>query len=147
MNVDDLDYEQIVAAHHEPLYRFAFSLAGNPDDAAELTQETYVRLLTKGGQLRDRSKVKTWLFTTLYRIFLGWRRHATRFPHFEISAVEPELPHFTPASWRIFSHFSLPMMPALLSVFPAGMARSAKTRCVTSCARCASPPTCRNATE
>lgn len=96
MNVDDLDYEQIVAAHHEPLYRFAFSLAGNPDDAAELTQETYVRLLTKGGQLRDRSKVKTWLFTTLYRIFLGWRRHATRFPHFEISGMEPELPPFTP---------------------------------------------------
>ena len=97
MNVDDLDYEQIVAVHHEHLYRFAFSLAGNPDDAAELTQETYVRLLTKGGQLRDRSKVKTWLFTTLYRVFLGWRRHATRFPHFEISTMEPELPHFTPA--------------------------------------------------
>ena len=96
MIVDELDYEQIVAVHHEHLYRFAFSLAGNPDDAAELTQETYVRLLTKGGQLRDRSKVKTWLFTTLYRIFLGWRRHATRFPHFELHAVEPELPHFTP---------------------------------------------------
>jgi DNA-directed RNA polymerase specialized sigma24 family protein len=39
MDVDELDYEQIVALHHESLYRFAFSLAGNPDDAAELTQE------------------------------------------------------------------------------------------------------------
>ena len=51
--MDKLDYEQIVALHHENLYRFAFSLASNPDDAAELTQETYVRLLIKGSQLRD----------------------------------------------------------------------------------------------
>ncbi|MEW6307132.1 MAG: RNA polymerase sigma factor [Verrucomicrobiota bacterium] len=93
--MDDLDYEQVVAAHHESLYRFAFSLAGNADDAAELTQETYIRLLTKGGQVRDRSKVKSWLFTTLYRVFLGWRRHATRFPHVEIVQADAELPHFT----------------------------------------------------
>lgn len=94
--MDELDYEQIVALHHENLYRFAFSLAGNADDAAELTQETYVRLLTKGGQLRDLDRVKTWLFTTLYRIFAGWKRHTTRFPHLEIVSVEDELPAITP---------------------------------------------------
>ena len=96
MNVDELDYDHIVALHHESLYRFAFSLAGNPDDAAELTQETYVRLLNKGLQLRDRSKVKSWLFTTLYRIFLGWKRRESRFPHIEVSAAEDELPTLTP---------------------------------------------------
>ena len=90
-----MDYEQIVALHHENLYRFAFSLAGNADDAAELTQETYVRLLTKGGQLRDLARVKNWLFTTLYRIFIGWKRHATRFQHFEIASVENQLPAIT----------------------------------------------------
>ena len=94
--MDELDYEQIVALHHENLYRFAFSLAGNADDAAELTQETYVRLLTKGGQLRDLARVKTWLFTTLYRVFAGWKRHATRFQHLEIVSVESELPAITP---------------------------------------------------
>ncbi len=94
--MDELDYEQIVALHHENLYRFAFSLAGNADDAAELTQETYIRLLTKGGQLRDQARVKTWLFTTLYRIFASWKRHANRFPHLEIYSVEDELPAITP---------------------------------------------------
>lgn len=95
-HVDELDYEQIVALHHESLFRFAYSLAGNPDDAAELTQETYVRLLTKGRQLRDRNKVKTWLYTTLYHIFLGRKRHERRFPHVEIFSAEDELPPFTP---------------------------------------------------
>ena len=94
--MDELDYEQIVGLHHESLYRFAFSLAGNPDDAAELTQETYIRLLTKGGQLHDRSKVKNWLFTTQYRIFLGWKRHENRFRHIEVSLVEDELPALSP---------------------------------------------------
>lgn len=96
MNVDELDYEQIVSLHHEDLYRFAFSLAGNSDDAAELTQEAYVRLLNKSWQLRDRSKVKSWLFTTLYRIFLGWKRRETRFPHVEVLSAEDELPPLTP---------------------------------------------------
>lgn len=96
MSVDELDYEQIVALHHESLYRFAFSLAGNPDDAAELTQEAYVRLLNRSWQLRDRSKVKSWLFTTLYRIFLGWKRRESRFPHIEVLSAEDELPPLTP---------------------------------------------------
>jgi RNA polymerase sigma-70 factor (ECF subfamily) len=96
MSVDELDYEQIVALHHENLYRFAFSLVGNPDDAAELTQEAYVRLLNKSWQLRDRSKVKSWLFTTLYRIFLGWKRRESRFPHIEVLSAEDELPPLTP---------------------------------------------------
>ena len=95
MDVDELDYEQIVALHHESLYRFAFSLAGNPDDAAELTQEAYVRLLNKSWQLRDRTKVKSWLFTTLYRIFLGWKHRENRFPHVEVLSAEHELPPWT----------------------------------------------------
>jgi RNA polymerase sigma-70 factor (ECF subfamily) len=69
---------------------------GNADDACELTQETYVRLLTRARQLRDRSKVKAWLFTTLYRIFLGWKRHENRFPHLEIYSVQHQVPPLMP---------------------------------------------------
>jgi RNA polymerase sigma-70 factor (ECF subfamily) len=97
MIVDEMDYEQIVALHAGDLYRFAYSLAGTADDASELTQETYCRLLTKGTQVRDRAKVKAWLFTTLYRIFLGWKRHETRFPHLELGEAEFELPPLTPS--------------------------------------------------
>jgi len=94
--VNEADYEQAVAAYYEALYAFGYSLAGNEDDAGELTQETYCRLLTKGGQLRDPSKIKSWLFTTLYRVFLGWKDRRARLPHFEISSVEGELPAILP---------------------------------------------------
>ena len=94
--MDELDYERIVALYHDDLHRFAFSLARNADDAKDLTQESYCRLLSKGGQLRDHGKVKSWLFTTLYRVFLGWKRHEKRFPHFDLAATEQELPVLTP---------------------------------------------------
>jgi RNA polymerase sigma-70 factor (ECF subfamily) len=97
ITVDELDYERAVDSFYEGLYRFAFSLAGNEDDACELAQETYARLLTKGGQVRDPAKIKSWLFTTLYRIFLGWKNRQARLPHQEISSVEHELPPVTPA--------------------------------------------------
>jgi RNA polymerase sigma-70 factor (ECF subfamily) len=55
--------------------------------------------LPKGGQLRDKSKAKSWLFTTLHREFLGRRRHEDKFPKVEISAVdESELTASSPLS-------------------------------------------------
>src|SRR6266403_1342759 len=90
--VNEVDYEQAVSLFYEPLYGFAYSLSGNENDACELTQETFARLLAKGGQLRDGSKIKPWLFTTLYRVFLGWKSRERRLPHLEISSVEHELP-------------------------------------------------------
>jgi RNA polymerase sigma factor (sigma-70 family) len=112
--VDELDYEKIVALYHHDLYRFAYSLAGNADDACELTQETYYRLLSNDRQLRDPTRIKAWLFTTLYRVFLGQKRHSTRFPHQTISSVEHELPVLTPE--MVNEMDGLLVMEALLEI-------------------------------
>lgn len=90
------DADTLVEAHYEGLFAFALSLAGSRDDACELTQETFCRFATKGHQLRDKAKVKTWLFTTLYRVYLGWKRSDARHPHVEMDSVEAELPHLAP---------------------------------------------------
>lgn len=92
-----LDFESVVARFYEPLYQFALSLARTEADACDLTQQTFYVWATKGHQLRDTSKVKTWLFTTLHRAFLETRRRQTRFPHFELSEVPFELPTLSPA--------------------------------------------------
>lgn len=71
-------FTQLVDAHYAALYRFALSLARNSADACDLTQQTFYVWATKGHALRDGSKVKTWLFTTLYREFLRGRRRGAR---------------------------------------------------------------------
>ena len=74
-----IDFDQLVDRHYQPLYRFGLSLAKNSEEAADLTQQTFFLWASKGHQLRDASKVKTWLFTSLYREFLGRKRHQDRF--------------------------------------------------------------------
>jgi RNA polymerase sigma-70 factor, ECF subfamily len=89
---EGMDFESLVACYYEPLYQFAFSLARAEADACDLTQQTFCIWAAKGHQLRDASKVKTWLFTTLHREFLGSRRRQTRFPHIELEQAATELP-------------------------------------------------------
>jgi RNA polymerase sigma-70 factor (ECF subfamily) len=95
---DSVEFESLVARFYEPLYQFAFSLTRAEADACDLTQQTFTVWATKGHQLRDASKVKTWLFTTLHRAFLESRRRQMRFPHFDLDTAEAELPTISPAS-------------------------------------------------
>lgn len=86
------DFEEIVDRFYPMLYRFALSLARNEADACDLTQQTFSIWASKGHLLRDGSKVKSWLFTTLYREFISIRRRELRWPVEELSEVENELP-------------------------------------------------------
>jgi RNA polymerase sigma-70 factor (ECF subfamily) len=92
-----LDFESLVGEYYRPLYQFAFSLTQSESDACDLTQQTFYVWATKGHQLRDASKVKSWLFTTLHREFLETRRRQTRFPHYELTQAEADLPPIDPA--------------------------------------------------
>lgn len=73
------EFEELVDAHYQALYRFGMSLTRDADRASDLVQETFCIWAAKGGQLKDRSKAKTWLFTTLHREFLSQRRRASKF--------------------------------------------------------------------
>lgn len=92
----DVNVEQLVDQHYAALYRFAVSLSGNENDASDLVQEAFYVLATKADQVNDPARVKSWLFTTLYRLFTNQRRRLIRFPHHELTALEAELPEIPP---------------------------------------------------
>jgi len=76
--------EQLVAAYYEPLYRYAFRLSGSPQEAEDLTQETFCQAQNKLGQLRDESRAKAWLFSILrnaylHRVRAGKQEHRVPF--------------------------------------------------------------------
>lgn len=91
-----LEFESVVARFYTPLYQFAFSLTRSEADACDLTQQTFFIWGTKGHQLREPAKVKTWLFTTMHRQYLESRRRLTRFPHEDLESAEHALPTVSP---------------------------------------------------
>ena len=85
------EFQELVDAHYQPLYRFGYSMAKDPDKAADLVQQTFCIWAEKGHQLKDRTKAKTWLFTTLYREFLAGARRSNKFPETELDQVDYHL--------------------------------------------------------
>lgn len=73
------EFKLLVDQHYEGLYRFGYSLAKSPDAAADLVQETFCIWAQKGHQLKDRSRAKSWLYTSLYREFLSRQKRGARF--------------------------------------------------------------------
>jgi RNA polymerase sigma-70 factor (ECF subfamily) len=92
------NFENLVTQYYQPLYKFAFSLTRTEADACDLTQQTFYVWATKGHQLRDPAKIKTWLFTTLHRSFLQRRRKELRFPHQELVETDAALPFVDPVT-------------------------------------------------
>lgn len=90
------EFENLVDRYYVPLYRFALSLSAKENDARDLTQQTFYLWAVKGHHLRDPSKVKAWLFTTLYREFLQGHRREARFPHQELDEMNEQLPNVDP---------------------------------------------------
>ncbi len=93
----DVDFEALVREHHAGLYRFALSVTRHEADASDLVQETFLRWAEKGHQLTDPTRVKTWLFTTLYRDAIRHRQRRVRFPLDTLEEQEAELPEIPSA--------------------------------------------------
>ena len=56
------------------IYRLLFRMTGNPEDASELAQETYLRAFERIGSFREDSSVTTWLYRIAVNEALQHRR-------------------------------------------------------------------------
>jgi len=68
--VEQAEFRDLALAEFDAVYRMAFSLARNPTDAADLTQETYLKAFKAEGrfELRDHG-IRPWLFKILHNTF------------------------------------------------------------------------------
>ncbi len=69
--------DTLMARHMRTIYAFALSLCRNPEDAKDLTQETFVRCFTKAHTFKPgRVKVTTWLHVLTRNLAIdSFRKH------------------------------------------------------------------------
>ena len=119
----ETDFEKLVDLYYPSLYRFAFSLTRQESEAGDLTQETFLIWAKKGHSVRDETKVKSWLFTTLHREYLQKHRRRVRFPQVELEEAEMELPEIAPVTMgNIDRHNVLNALSKLDDNFQAAVA-------------------------
>jgi RNA polymerase sigma-70 factor, ECF subfamily len=61
---------ELIDAHYEALYRYAYRLGGHAGDAEDLVQETFGKAMRKMDQLRNPDRVKPWLYRILRNLYL-----------------------------------------------------------------------------
>ena len=104
----------IVDRFYGPLYQFAVRLTRSESDAADLVQETFFTLIQHLPQIRDLSRIKCWLFTTLRRNFLMEVRHRAKHREVEFLPDVHGLQIEEPSHWSTLD--ALAVRRALLQV-------------------------------
>lgn len=78
---DTTAFDEVYRGHAEMVYNLALRLSGDPDRAADLSQEVFLRIYRHLGKFRGRSSMKTWVYRVTVnhcRSRLARRRLPTR---------------------------------------------------------------------
>lgn len=71
--------ERLILKYQSRIYNVVLKMCGNPDDAAELTQEAFVKVIESIGKFKGRSSFYTWLFRIAVNLTLNCcQRNAKR---------------------------------------------------------------------
>lgn len=70
MSAPAVGVRELIDEHYLALYRYAYRLSGNANDAEDLTQDTFGKAIGRLGQLRDVERAKSWLFRILRNAYL-----------------------------------------------------------------------------
>lgn len=84
-------FELAVDENADAMYRVAWRLTGEQQWATDLVQETYLQAWQGLGSLRDRTRLRSWMFGILHRQYLKQLRNKTRirFASFDESSIPP----------------------------------------------------------
>ena len=96
-----LDVAQLVADHHQALYRYAYRLTGQSADAEDLTQQTFLIAHDKLSQLRQEERARSWLFSVLRNCFLKSCRRQPPLPAASAALDINSVPENRPAGYPI----------------------------------------------
>ena len=77
--------EKLVKLHQRFIYNIALKLVRNTEDAADLSQEAIIKMITKLNQFKGKSSFRTWLYKIVVNHFIQSKK---RKPELEVRSFE-----------------------------------------------------------
>jgi RNA polymerase sigma-70 factor (ECF subfamily) len=81
--------ERLVGKYQGRIYNVILKICTNPDDAAELTQDTFVKIIENIGDFEGRSSFYTWAFRIAVNLTLNFRKRKLSPAFTSIDALAP----------------------------------------------------------
>ena len=78
LNGDSAAMEQLVLRYQNRIYNVILKICADPDDAAELTQETFVKVIENLNKFEGRSGFYTWTFRIAVNLTLNYCQRNSR---------------------------------------------------------------------
>jgi RNA polymerase sigma-70 factor (ECF subfamily) len=79
--------EQLILKYQNRIYNVILKICADPDDAAELTQETFVKVIENIDKFQGKSRFYTWAFRIAVNLTLNYRQKNSKF---DISSLDAE---------------------------------------------------------
>jgi RNA polymerase sigma-70 factor (ECF subfamily) len=82
-------FDWLVTHYHAPVYSLIYRMVGNSADAADVTQEVFLKAFRGIRKFRQGSSLKTWLYRIAVREALNQRRWWSRHLR-QLTSIEPD---------------------------------------------------------
>ena len=83
-------FEALVTAYQKQVYNLALRTVGNEEDAADMTQEAFLRAYRSLGSFRGDSKFSVWLYRLTTNICIDFLRTRGRRPTVSLTAADED---------------------------------------------------------
>jgi RNA polymerase sigma-70 factor (ECF subfamily) len=81
---------ELMGRHGERLYHYLLRILHNETEAADLTEESFVRVFEHRAGFKSANKFSTWLYTIATNLARDLRRHRARHPHVSLAVKHPQ---------------------------------------------------------
>lgn len=70
------DFSLVYEAYHQDVYRLLYFMSGSKEVSEDLLQNTFINVFKKSGQLKDKNKLKSWIFQIARNQYLDYVKSA-----------------------------------------------------------------------
>lgn len=108
-------FGQVMKEHLSPVYNFIYRLTGNADSAADITQETFIKVWKNLKRFDQTKSFKPWLFAIARNTTIDWLRKRRAIPFSDLSNqdegdFENNIPDYFPLPDELFQRQELQIL-------------------------------------